>query len=56
MCIFGAIATVVIYGGIMNLAAALIYACTLIWKILLTYSVSGILVDLIHVRATVLFL
>ena len=56
LCIFGAIATVVIYGGIMNPAAALIYANTLNWKLLLTYYVSGIPVDLIHAAATVLFL
>ena len=56
LCIFGAIATVVIYGGIMNPAAALIYANTLDWKLLLSYYVSGIPVDLIHATATVLFL
>ena len=56
LCIFGAIATVVIYGGIMNPAAALIYARTLNWKLLLTYYVSGIPVDLVHATATVLFL
>ena len=56
LCIFGAIATVVIYGGIMNPAAALIYAHTLNLKLLLTYYVSGIPVDLIHATATVLFL
>ena len=56
LCIYGAIATIVIYGGIMNPAAALIYANTLNWKMLLTYYVSGIPVDLIHATATVLFL
>jgi len=56
LCIFGAIATVVIYGGIMNPAAALMYAHTLNWQLLLTYYVSGIPVDLIHATATVLFL
>jgi len=56
LCFFGAIATVVIYGGIMNPAAALMYAHTLNWKLLLTYYVSGIPVDLVHAAATVLFL
>ncbi len=56
LCIYGAIASIVIYGGIMNPAAALIYARTLNWKLLLTYYVSGIPVDLIHAAATVLFL
>ncbi len=56
LCIYGAIASIVIYGGIMNPAAALIYTDTLNWKLLLTYYVSGIPVDLIHAVATVLFL
>ena len=56
LCIYGAIASIVIYGGIMNPAAALIYTETLNWKLLLTYYVSGIPVDLIHAIATVLFL
>ena len=56
LCIFGAVCTVVIYGGIMNPAAALIYARTLNWQLLLTYYVSGIPVDLVHATATVLFL
>ena len=56
LCIYGAIASIVIYGGIMNPAAALIYTETLNWKLLLTYYVSGIPVDLIHAVATVLFL
>ena len=56
LCIYGAIASIVIYGGIMNPAAALIYARTLNWNLLLTYYVSGIPVDLIHAAATVLFL
>ena len=56
LCIYGAIATIVIYGGIMNPAAALIYTNTLNWQLLMTYYVSGIPVDLIHAVATVLFL
>ena len=56
LCIFGAVCTVVIYGGLMNPAAALIYAHTLNWNLLLTYYVSGIPVDLVHATATVLFL
>ncbi len=40
----------------MNHAAALTYARTLNWKLLLSYYVSGIPVDLVHASATVLFL
>ena len=56
LCIFGAVVTVVIYGGILNPAAALIYAKTLNWQLLISYYVSGIPVDLVHATATVLFL
>ena len=56
LCIFGAIVTVAIYGGLMNPAAALIYARTLNWQLLLSYYVSGIPVDLVHAAATVIFL
>ena len=45
-----------IYGGIMNPYAALSYARTLDWKLLLTYYVSGFPVDLVHAAATVFFL
>ena len=56
LCIFGAITTVVIYGGLMNPFAALSYAQTLNWKLLLTYYISGFPVDLVHASATVFFL
>ena len=56
LCIFGALSTIVIYGGIMNPASALIWANTLEWKTLLSYYVTGIPVDLVHACATVLFL
>ena len=56
LCIFGAIAAVVVYGGLMNPAAALIYAHTLNWQLLLSYYVSGLPVDLVHASATVIFL
>ncbi len=56
LCIFGAIVSVVIYGGLMNPAAALIYARTLNWDLLLAYYVSGLPVDLVHAAATVIFL
>ncbi|MBO4676756.1 MAG: ATP-binding cassette domain-containing protein [Oscillospiraceae bacterium] len=56
LCIFGAITALVIYGGIMNPYAALSYARTLNWKLLLTYYVSGFPVDLVHAASTVFFL
>ncbi len=56
LCIFGALSTIVIYGGIMNPASALMWSNTLEWKTLLSYYVTGFPVDLVHACATVLFL
>ncbi|MCQ2420197.1 MAG: ATP-binding cassette domain-containing protein [Clostridia bacterium] len=56
LCIFGAFYAVVFYGGIMNPAAALMWANTLDWKTLLAYYASGFPVDCVHAAATVLFL
>ena len=56
LCIFGALATVIIYGGIMNPVAALIYARTINKELLLTYYITGLPVDLVHACATVLLL
>ena len=56
LCLFGVIASVVIYGGIMNPASALIWAQTLDWKLLLSYYLTGLPVDLIRAAATWLFL
>ena len=54
---FGALAAVVIYGGIMNPAAALMYNAQSINRdILMAYYISGLPMDLIHAAATVLFL
>jgi len=57
MAAYGAFAAVVIYGGIMNPAAALIYNSEAInAEMLLAYYISGLPMDLIHAAATVLFL
>lgn len=56
MCIFGAICALVIYGGIMNPASALLWADELNKKIILTYYISGFPVDCIHAAATWIFL
>lgn len=56
LCIFGALASVVIYGGIMNPAAALMWAHTLDPKVILTYYISGFPVDLVRSAGTVFFL
>ena len=57
LAIFGAFAAVVIYGGIMNPASALMYSAQSInGKVILAYYVSGLPMDLVHAAATVIFL
>ena len=56
LCIFGALAAIVIYGGIMNPASALMWPGELNWKILLSYYISGFPMDCVHAAATWLFL
>ncbi len=54
---FGAFAAVIIYGGIMNPASALMYnAQSINWNMVLAYYVSGLPMDLIHAAATVIFI
>ncbi|MBR6573378.1 MAG: ATP-binding cassette domain-containing protein [Clostridia bacterium] len=56
LCIFGAMACILIYGGIMNPASALMWAGTLNWGTVLTYYISGFPVDCVHAAATWIFL
>lgn len=57
LCIFGALSVIVIYGGIVNPASALIWGNeTLNLKILMTYYLTGFPMDLVHAAATVIFL
>ena len=56
LCIFGALSAIVIYGGIMNPAAALIWLHEINWKILVTYYITGFPVDCVHAAATWIFL
>ena len=54
---FGAFAAVIIYGGIMNPASAIMYSSVnLKWEIIMAYYVSGLPMDLVHAAATVIFL
>ena len=56
LCSFGAAATVLIYGGIMNPASGLMWQPDLNWKMLLTYYVTGLPSDLVHAAGTAVFL
>lgn len=54
--VFGALAAIVIYGGIMNPASALMWVNEINFKIILTYYISGFPFDCIQAAATWLFL
>ena len=56
LCIFGALTAIIIYGGIMNSASALMWAGEINWKIVISYYVSGFPMDCVHAAATWLFL
>ena len=56
LCIFGVIASTIIYGGIMNPASALLWAHTINWNILKSYYLTGVPIDLVRAIATFIFL
>ena len=57
LAVFGALCAVVIYGGIMNFASAVMWSSsTLSGSVLLAYYLSGFPMDLIHAFATLIFL
>lgn len=57
LCVFGAVCAIVIYGGIMNPASALIWGSeSLNLKMILGYYLTGFPMDCIHAAATVVFL
>ena len=56
LCIFGVICSTVVFGGIMNPASALMWSDTVNWKIILSYYLTGIPVDLVRAAATFFFL
>ena len=57
LCVFGAICTVVIYGGIMNPTSVLMWVGNAPdWRIILTYYLTGLPMDCVHAAATAIFL
>ena len=56
LCIFGVICSTIVYGGIMNPASALMWSNTVNLKIILSYYITGIPVDLVRAVATFFFL
>ena len=56
LCIFGVIASTIVYGGIMNPASALMWSNPINSKILLSYYLTGVPIDLVRAMATFVFL
>ena len=56
LCIFGVICSTVVFGGIMNPASALMWSESVNWKIIMSYYITGIPVDLVRAAATFFFL
>ena len=56
LCSYGAIAAIVLYGGLMNPVAALLSSRELSWQVLMSYYITGFPVDCVHAAATVFFL
>ena len=56
LCIFGGLATLLIYGGLMNPAAVMMYYDHPTWLMFLSAYLLGFPFDLIHASATVIFL
>ncbi len=56
LCVFGATAAVLIYGGLMNPASALLWSQTLNGSILAAYYLAGFPMDCVQAAATALFL
>ena len=56
LSIFGALCAVIIYGGIMNPASAIMWQNEVNWKIILAYYATGFPFDLVQAAATAFFL
>lgn len=56
LCIFGGLAALIIYGGLMNPSSVLMHSASPTWPMFLTAYVMGFPFDLIHAGATMIFL
>ena len=56
LCVFGALAAALIYGGIMNPASVMMYQPDPSWEMIAAAYLTGVPVDIAHAAATVLFL
>ncbi|RXZ83026.1 ECF transporter S component [Paenibacillaceae bacterium] len=56
LCLFGGLATLLIYGGIINIGSLLMFTSHFSWPALLATYASGFWFDMVHAVATVVFL
>ncbi|WP_164716237.1 ECF transporter S component [Paenibacillus whitsoniae] len=56
LCVFGGLATLIIYGGLLNLSTVLTGMSSFSWGMLASVYASGFWFDLVHATATVFFL
>lgn len=56
LCLFGFLAAVVVYGGVMNPASALLWTHQFQGKLVLTYCLAGLPMDLLHGASTAVLL
>ncbi|MBQ2765944.1 MAG: ECF transporter S component [Clostridia bacterium] len=56
LCVFGIFASIIVYGGIMNLASMLLWVETPTLSLVLTYLISGFPIDIVRAAATTVFL
>ena len=56
LCVFGGLATLVIYGLLLDAASVLMFSGAVTWAALLTSCASGFVFNVIHAAATVVFL
>lgn len=56
LCLFGGIATLVIYGGIINIGSVTMFSSGFSWELLLSAYASGFPFDMVHAASTVIFL
>ncbi|MFS0723012.1 ECF transporter S component [Paenibacillus sp. 1P07SE] len=56
LCVFGGLATLVIYGGIINVGSLMIFSPRFTWEALAAVYMTGFWFDLVHASATVIFL
>ena len=56
LCVFGALSGILIYGGIMNPASALMWSQAISWKLILSCYVTGFPMDCVQSVGTAVFL